>query len=270
MSADDIAVLRIELIDIEPLIWRRVAVPTATNLQTLHRIVQAAMGWQDYHLWEFTADDKTYGVPDPDDAGWGHKVYRASSATLARLVESGVTAFDYTYDMGDNWEHRITIERVEPAEPGRLYPDFLGGERRCPPEDSALLNFNVSDWLHDAAEKALSPEMLEMLVLQFGVIAAMFAVAWVLRLITCGHTDRLAARVVHYIPAAIRITGLGRIVTLAYAWLLLVITERVLARSGYVLTYVYVCVGCRFLPPRGHLLAGSKLSHTCFGRFREP
>src|SRR5436190_12515015 len=87
-----LSVLRIELIDIDPLIWRRVAVKTATNLQTLHRIVQAAMGWQDYHLWEFTADDKTYGVPDPDDAGWGHKVYRASSATLARLVEKGVTA----------------------------------------------------------------------------------------------------------------------------------------------------------------------------------
>jgi small-conductance mechanosensitive channel len=97
----------------------------------------------------------------------------------------------------------------------------------------ALLDFNVSDWLHEAAERALSPEMLEMLVLQLGVIAAVIAVAWVLRLITYGLTDRLAARVVHYIPAAIRITGLGRIVTLAYAWLLLVITERVLARSGY-------------------------------------
>ena len=135
MSADDIAVLRIELIDIEPLIWRRVAVPTATNLQTLHRIIQAAMGWQDYHLWEFAAAGKTYGVPDPEDATWGHKVYRASATKLASLIESGVTAFDYTYDMGDNWEHRIVVERVEPAEPGKLYPDLRGGERRCPPED---------------------------------------------------------------------------------------------------------------------------------------
>lgn len=135
MSAEDIALLHIELVDIEPLIWRRIAVPTATNLQTLHRIIQAAVGWLDYHLWEFTVGDKTYGVPDPDDAGWGHKVYRANSATLARLLDSGVTAFDYVYDMGDNWEHRITIERVETAEPSTLYPDFRGGERRCPPED---------------------------------------------------------------------------------------------------------------------------------------
>jgi hypothetical protein len=107
MSAGAVAVLCVELIDIEPLIWRRVAVGTATNLQTLHRIVQAAVGWLDYHLWEFTAEDKTYGVPDPEDAAWGHKVYRASSMTLARLVADGVTDFDYTYDMGDNWEHHL-------------------------------------------------------------------------------------------------------------------------------------------------------------------
>ena len=51
MSADDIVIVHIELVDIEPLIWRRVAVKTAINLQTLHRIIQAAMGWLDYHLW---------------------------------------------------------------------------------------------------------------------------------------------------------------------------------------------------------------------------
>jgi hypothetical protein len=34
---DNIAVLRIELEDIEPLIWRRVAVPASMNLKALHR-----------------------------------------------------------------------------------------------------------------------------------------------------------------------------------------------------------------------------------------
>lgn len=135
MSANPIAVLRIELNDIEPLIWRRVAVPTTTNLQTLHRIIQAAMGWQDYHLWEFADGEELYGIPEPDDAMWDRKVCRASTTKLAGLIEHGVTAFDYTYDMGDNWEHRIVVERVEPAEPGKVYPDFRGGERRCPPED---------------------------------------------------------------------------------------------------------------------------------------
>ena len=74
-------------------------------------------------------------MPDPEDASWGHKVYRASTTKLASLIEDGVTAFEYTYDMGDNWGHRVIVERVELGEPAKFYPDFRGGERRCPPED---------------------------------------------------------------------------------------------------------------------------------------
>jgi Plasmid pRiA4b ORF-3-like protein len=134
-SAEKLAILRIELADIEPMIWRRVAVRSSTNLETLHKIIQAAMGWLDYHLWEFTVDDVIYGVPDPDDASWGRKVQRASTTKLAKALDGGAKAFGYVYDMGDNWEHRVVVERIEPAEPDRLYPEFLGGERRCPPED---------------------------------------------------------------------------------------------------------------------------------------
>ena len=131
----DISILRIELADIEPLIWRRIAVRNTTDLQTLHHIIQAAMGWLDSHLWEFEVDETTYGRPDPDAASWGHVVEPASSASLARIIESGATSFGYTYDMGDHWEHLISIERLENAEAGESYPLYLGGERRCPPED---------------------------------------------------------------------------------------------------------------------------------------
>lgn len=135
MRTDEIALLRIELIDIEPLIWRRVAVRTSTNLQTLHRIIQAAMGWLDYHLWEFTIGEVTYGLPDPDGDDWGHEVRPASKTKLAKVLQTGIDSFEYVYDMGDDWQHRIFIEGVQAAEPGKLYPTFLGGERRCPPED---------------------------------------------------------------------------------------------------------------------------------------
>ena len=93
------------------------------------------MGWLDYHLWEFTLNDTTYGKPSREGAAWGHVVKPASATTLAKLLASSVQAFDYVYDMGDSWEHKIFIERVEPAQSGKLYPVFLGGERRCPPED---------------------------------------------------------------------------------------------------------------------------------------
>ena len=42
--------LRIELDDIEPLVWRRVPVAANITLWRLHRVIQAAMGWTHSHL----------------------------------------------------------------------------------------------------------------------------------------------------------------------------------------------------------------------------
>lgn len=134
-SSDAIAVLRVEIEYIEPLIWRRVAVPTSMNLKALHKVIQAAMGWLDYHLWEFTADERRYGIPIPDDLDWNRRIDNAASTKLSVLLTTGVTEFGYMYDFGDDWEHRIIVEAVKSAEAGESYPRFLGGERRCPPED---------------------------------------------------------------------------------------------------------------------------------------
>jgi hypothetical protein len=64
------------------------------------------------------------------------------SPKLAVMVRNAVShpgvrhdRVDYVYDFGDNWEHRIIVEQTDKAETGTKYPRFLGGERRCPPED---------------------------------------------------------------------------------------------------------------------------------------
>lgn len=132
---DDIAILRIELEDIEPLIWRRVAVRTSMNLKTMHSVIQAAMGWLDYHLWEFAAGDRKYGMLVPNDPDWNERIKDAAKTKLSALLTGGAREIGYVYDMGDNWQHRIIVEKLTTAEPGALYPQFLGGERRCPPED---------------------------------------------------------------------------------------------------------------------------------------
>jgi hypothetical protein len=135
-SRDDaIAILRIELEGIEPLIWRRVAVPTSMNLKAVHSVIQAAMGWLDCHLWEFEAKGRRYSLLIPNDPEWNKRIANAATIKLSSLVADGVTAMTYVYDMGDNWQHRIIVEKLTPAEPERRYPQFLGGERRCPPED---------------------------------------------------------------------------------------------------------------------------------------
>ncbi len=134
-SSSDIAILRIELEGIEPLIWRRAAVRTSMNLRAVHRVIQAAMGWLDCHLWEFEANERKYSLLIPDEPDWNERVEDATRTTLSALLNNGVRTFGYVYDMGDYWEHRIIVERLKAVEPGAVYPQFLGGERRCPPED---------------------------------------------------------------------------------------------------------------------------------------
>ena len=72
-------------------------------------------------------------VPGDDD--WNARINDARTTTLAMILSGGLKQFGYVYDFGDNWEHRIVVENVKPAEEKTSYPEFLGGERRCPPED---------------------------------------------------------------------------------------------------------------------------------------
>jgi Plasmid pRiA4b ORF-3-like protein len=134
-DTDQIAILRIELQAIEPLIWRRVAVRSAVSLTELHRVIQAAMGWLNCHLWQFEIGDKKYGMQIPNDPDWNERTEDADATTLSSLLGRKVKEFGYVYDMGDYWEHRIIVERKTAPASDAKYPQFLGGERRCPPED---------------------------------------------------------------------------------------------------------------------------------------
>jgi hypothetical protein len=40
------------------------------------------------------------------------------------------------YDLGDNWEHDIRVEKILALDPARAYPVCIGGAQPCPPEDS--------------------------------------------------------------------------------------------------------------------------------------
>jgi hypothetical protein len=133
MTQETIARLRISLNDIEPEIWRMVEMPVAGSLKMLHDVIQAAMGWQDYHLWHFEAGDRRYGMPNPE---WPDRhLAAARNVKLGTLIDRGVRQFTYTYDMGDDWRHTAVVEAVEAGEHDTEYPRFIAGDRRCPPED---------------------------------------------------------------------------------------------------------------------------------------
>lgn len=124
--------LRIELLDTEPLVWRRVVVPEQINLQRLHDVIQAVMGWEDEHLFEFECNGRFYGEPDE----WAERpislARNAKLKTIATRAENNT--FHYLYDFGDDWRHRIVVEETGLAETNPC-PRLVDGEMACPPED---------------------------------------------------------------------------------------------------------------------------------------
>jgi hypothetical protein len=123
--------LKVTLDDVDPPVWRRLLIPGGFTLDRVHRAVQYAMGWRNYHLHQFEVDGTQYGVPDPDEL---LDVVDELDVRLDALVGKGST-FRYTYDFGDWWEHQIVVEKVLPAAPDEVYPVCVAGERGCPPED---------------------------------------------------------------------------------------------------------------------------------------
>lgn len=126
--------LRIELLHIEPHVWRRVIVPETVTLAKLHQVLQAAMGWTDSHLHEYVIARKRYGTADPD---WPspEPILDERRVQLKVFIEARVRGFIYLYDFGDHWEHEITVEDLVAPKDGRRRILCTAGENACPPED---------------------------------------------------------------------------------------------------------------------------------------
>jgi hypothetical protein len=135
--------LRIELRDIDPLVWRRIVVSSQWTLASLHHYLQWVMGWQDSHAHEFRANGRVIAPAwwieevsfDSDTSNYADE-RRASVAALA--TELGIGGeFEYVYDMGDDWTHRVIVE-PPPERWSTLelpLPVCTAGESACPPED---------------------------------------------------------------------------------------------------------------------------------------
>lgn len=126
-SAPEILQLKVRLLGISPMIWRRVLVSTSTTLRELHGVLQVAMGWEGIHLFLFDVYAVRYGSFE----------LHASNPDVV-LQEFGLRENDrflYIYDMGDHWEHEIRVEAIDPP-PKKSYPVCISGSGVCPPEDS--------------------------------------------------------------------------------------------------------------------------------------
>ena len=179
-SLNEIATVRIELQDTDPVIWRQLDVPTSVTLKVLHDIVQAVMGRCDCHLWEFTIGKQRCGPAMDEDWGTEPRTV-AGKVRLRDVLNPRKTVIDYLYDFGDSWEHRITITNIRPGEPGVSYPRYIGGEWNAPPEDcGGIFGFyamleavadpnhpnhsDAKDWLED-----YNPEVIDELPIKYAL-----------------------------------------------------------------------------------------------------
>jgi hypothetical protein len=127
---DPVYQVKITLLGVEnPPVWRRVLVPAAIRLDRLHEVIQATMGWQNYHLHAFIDGQTYYGVPDPELS------FRDEHTTKLNDLAAPDGRLLYNYDFGDDWDHEILIEKAAVAESGARYPRCLAGQAACPPED---------------------------------------------------------------------------------------------------------------------------------------
>lgn len=127
--------LKMVLRRVRPPVWRRVRVPATTTLDALHEVIQVVFDWDDDHLHVFTVDGRRYGDPyaQIDDCA------DESRVRLGRMLARAGDAMRYVYDLGDWWEHEITLERI-------IEPDRTGGEPACVGGQG---DAPVEDWFPD-------------------------------------------------------------------------------------------------------------------------
>lgn len=137
-------VVRVDLRHARPPIWRRLEVRSDLTLDVVHRVLQAAFGWTDTHLWRFSlggdpfsSSSQVFLCPwdveegDFEDEGG----IPAAAIRLDEALQTPGEILSYAYDYGDNWELRLRLENVLPAAPGTPSAVAVDGRRAAPPED---------------------------------------------------------------------------------------------------------------------------------------
>jgi hypothetical protein len=137
-------VVRVDLRHAKPPIWRRLEVRSDLTLDVVHRILQAAFGWMDSHLWRFALGGDPFSSSSqvflcPWDVEEGELEDEggipAADVRLDEAVQLPGDVLSYVYDYGDSWELALRLEDVLPAAAGTASAVAVDGRRAAPPED---------------------------------------------------------------------------------------------------------------------------------------
>ena len=126
-------ICKIVIEDTHPPVWRRVVIPDKITFFELHQIIQTVFQWEDVHLHDFRIPSDDIVINDEGEDGWGYN-YGEFDTTIDYFFEN-YKWIRYTYDFGDDWRHRINIEKYDPEY-----------KERCP----KLLKYKGDNFMEDS------------------------------------------------------------------------------------------------------------------------
>lgn len=149
--------IKIELRDSEPLIYRRVIVPSNISFEKLHNIIQQSMGWSNSYLYDFNIKEENLRVTCDKEAISEYEFYsklklnekndpngfiknmlkikpKLSNEVSIDFYLNRSNKIEYVYDFGDYWKHDIILEEII-EDYVDDYPKCVEAEGNCPPED---------------------------------------------------------------------------------------------------------------------------------------
>ncbi len=125
----------VSLQEAEPRVWRRFLLRADLTFYDLHKAIQDACGWLNYHLFAFQQKPRGETIAKtPNYNGVDVKAQAdARRVNLSAWFDKKKTCL-YIYDFGDNWVHKVM--RVAKVElPQQFDRALLDGQRAFPPED---------------------------------------------------------------------------------------------------------------------------------------
>lgn len=153
--------LRIDIKGFKPPIWRRVLVPANSTFADLHQVIQRLFEWEDSHLHSFEVSGFLIEPAAQFDIDfelfYDEEPMNSEDIHLKEILYENCS-FTYTYDFGDDWEHKIKLEKIfsleEFAEEFSQYsadslPVCIKGKGDAPMEDSrfgeAFIPFDLDE-----------------------------------------------------------------------------------------------------------------------------
>lgn len=104
-------VFKVTLEHTKPPVWRRIVIPENATFEDLHIILQIAFGWEAEHLHNFTFSDSHFSI-GPVINGMLNDSEDESDEFIDDYLD--YKWIRYTYDFGDDWEHKIVYETDDP------------------------------------------------------------------------------------------------------------------------------------------------------------